>query len=119
MHLQSILRQGRQFAKLRAFTSCTLMPVFIVVALIFGALKLHAQTVTATNPAAGPTSATPGDEINKDLPHWMRFTFRCLGAPLAPVGAICSGGNSSSKTPMAWEAPTHGYLPPIVSRHPG
>ena len=51
------------------------LKILILIVTFLGAVNLRAQTVTATTQAAVQTRKNPGDEINQDLPPWMRFTF--------------------------------------------
>jgi hypothetical protein len=55
------------------------LKIMILAVAILGAVNLRAQTVAATTQAAVQPSTNPGNEINKDLPHWMKFTVEVRG----------------------------------------
>ena len=55
-------------------------------------------TVTATTPAAAQPSTNPGDELNKDLPHWMKFTFESRGREEGRTGMGFEDGANDTYT---------------------
>ena len=65
---------------------------------LFGAVPLCGQTVTATTPAAAQPSTNPGDELNKDLPHWMKFTFESRGREEGRTGMGFKDGANDTYT---------------------
>jgi len=72
--------------------------ILILTVTILGSVNLRAQTVTATTQAAVQTSKNPGDELNKDLPHWMQFTFEMRAREEARTSLEYEAGDNDTYT---------------------
>lgn len=65
---------------------------------ILGALNLRAQTASSTTQAAVQTTKNPGDELNKDLPHWMKFTLEVRAREEARTSLGYEAGDNDTYT---------------------